>query len=251
MKKVILLCLLALAGGSSSSCVLDLLPCTQCDLIRNAQYRVRYPPADGNRTIFVFSSPQGCIRYDRPISRVCSNVEITFIGAGPRSFTAVPSSLNLQSPPATFTITGEQISSTSGMPMVQFRDEYAVLIDERPASAVASDGTWLQINTPDLSSAWSGQYTIEVANMMVGGGQEVIGVAQLETYGRDRPDADGDGWFADQDCNDNDPSVNPGASPDCSRLQFDRNCNGREDYWELCCDPRMECQMQRSRPPDR
>ncbi|WP_139922586.1 Ig-like domain-containing protein [Hymenobacter sp. DG01] len=40
------------------------------------------------------------------------------------------------------------------------------------------------------------------------------------------PDADGDGYPADQDCNDQDASINPGAKDACG---IDRNCDGQLD----------------------
>lgn len=52
-------------------------------------------------------------------------------------------------------------------------------------------------------------------------------------------DADGDGWSACYDCNDNDPSINPGAGINCGAGE-DLNCNGQDDYEECyggggCC----------------
>ncbi|HEX8181596.1 MAG TPA: RICIN domain-containing protein [Pyrinomonadaceae bacterium] len=49
-------------------------------------------------------------------------------------------------------------------------------------------------------------------------------------------DNDGDGFNACTDCNDNDPSVNPAADPDCAG-GGDRNCNGIWDSNECnSCD---------------
>ena len=55
------------------------------------------------------------------------------------------------------------------------------------------------------------------------------------------PDGDGDGWDVYSDCDDTDPFVNPGASPDCSGLYFDRNCNGQYDMNEYECNYNPEC----------
>lgn len=45
------------------------------------------------------------------------------------------------------------------------------------------------------------------------------------------PDNDGDGYPADQDCNDYDSSIYPGAPIYCNSGE-DRNCNGQDDYQE-------------------
>lgn len=45
------------------------------------------------------------------------------------------------------------------------------------------------------------------------------------------PDNDGDGYPSNQDCNDYDSSVYPGASISCGSGQ-DKNCNGQDDYRE-------------------
>src|SRR5687768_2270671 len=112
------------------------------------------------------------------------------------------------------------------------------------ATAVAGDGSWVQISVPDLSRAYSGQFQILVVNKTSDGGEEEMGYAPVTLWGRDRVDADGDGWFSDEDCDDNDPFVNPYASPDCYGSYSDRNCNGIWDSDECYsgdpCNPYQE-----------
>jgi hypothetical protein len=42
-------------------------------------------------------------------------------------------------------------------------------------------------------------------------------------------DADGDGWGADEDCDDSDPAVNPGATEVCDEDDTDEDCDGLND----------------------
>jgi Zn-dependent metalloprotease len=81
-----------------------------------------------------------------------------------------------------------------------------------------------------------------------------VGVAVGELPPPPPPDNDGDGWDIYSDCDDNDPFVNPGQSPDCSGMYFDRNCNGQYDAseWECSnqeCPPGMICQPQYKTAP--
>lgn len=66
-----------------------------------------------------------------------------------------------------------------------------------------------------------------------------VGVAVGELPPAPPPDNDGDGWDIYSDCDDTDPFTNPGASPDCSGLYYDRNCNGVYDMNE--CSGGGEC----------
>jgi thermolysin len=71
-----------------------------------------------------------------------------------------------------------------------------------------------------------------------------VGVAVGELPPAPPPDNDNDGWDIYSDCDDNDPFVNPGASPDCNGVYYDRNCNGLYDMNESACTGGYEC------PPD-
>ena len=57
-------------------------------------------------------------------------------------------------------------------------------------------------------------------------------ITQLGTFGI-CPDNDGDGFPVDVDCNDNNPTVNPGASETCDGI--DNNCNGQVDEGCTTC----------------
>lgn len=240
MKRIILWCLLcACIAATLTSCVAVPSFCSRClNVTGGTRIRISYP--NGETTI-AFANDAGCFVF-APRGYPCSQIG-TQPMTGTRLFFASPASVDLQAPPATFTITGETISSAYGMPKVQIYDEYGTFVAETTAYEVAPDGSWLNVSTPNLSNVYTGMYSIEVANVTPSGTSEVIGAANLETYGRDRVDADGDGWFSDEDCNDYDFNVNRWASPDCSGSYWDRNCNGTSDSQECngCTDPRMEC----------
>ncbi len=67
-----------------------------------------------------------------------------------------------------------------------------------------------------------------------------VGVAVGELPPAPPPDNDNDGWDIYSDCDDNDPFINPGQSPDCSGFYYDRNCNGLYDASEYECN-QNEC----------
>jgi hypothetical protein len=117
------------------------------------------------------------------------------------SFTASPSSADLNNPPASATVTGQAMDATYGMPRVDYYNEDGYLIGTTYATSVAGDGSSLVAPVPDLSQSWSGTYTLEVVNKNSEGFYvDFLGSATVSCWGRDRPDTDGDGWYDDEDC---------------------------------------------------
>lgn len=102
-------------------------------------------------------------------------------------FSASPNSIDVQVPPPTVTISGSDMSGAYGMPSVAYYDEFGYLVAETTATAMASDGSWIQANTPDLSSVYSGSYNVIVRNATADGAWNPAGVATIDVYGNDPP----------------------------------------------------------------
>lgn len=105
----------------------------------------------------------------------------------PPFFSVSPSSIDLNSPPTSFTISGSGLSTTYGMPVVEYYDEFGQLMAQTTATDVAGDGTWLQANTPDLSNVYSGTYIVAVRNATWEGLWEFVGTTSVDVSGRDLP----------------------------------------------------------------
>lgn len=235
MRKRILLAALVLSLGMLSSCR-PCPPCPEsCGWAPFTELTVTYRLNTGT-VIDRFNVPgNGCVTYS---SRCldCNGNRIEVMGRRRSSFFGLfsvsPDPINLQAPPGTLTIYGYGISAAYGMPTIECLDPYGRRVSTTMATSVAGDGSWVQINLPDLSHAYTGQFQVLVVNRTWDGGQEEMGYSPINLWGRNRVDADGDGWFLDEDCDDNNPSINPLASPDCNGPNSDLNCNGVSDYDE-------------------
>jgi hypothetical protein len=177
-------------GGGSSQCS---APCTPGET-----YSIIYRDCcTGSVERFCFA---GTLNFPRDINGGCDVfvVRRRFFGF---FLTANPSSADLNAPPASVTISGQGMDGTYAMPKVEYFDGEGYFIGAVIATAIASDGSWLQAPVPDLSYVYSGTYTIRVTNMSSEGFYvDEVGSATMSCWGRDRPDSDGDGWFDDEDC---------------------------------------------------
>jgi hypothetical protein len=123
------------------------------------------------------------------------------------TLTAEPEGIDLQNPPESILITGQGIDNTYGPPMIEYFNSYGYLVGSVAAEKIGADGSWGYAPVPDLSSVYSGSYQVRVTNMTASGYYlNIVGTATINTWGRDRPDSDGDGWYDDEDCYPDDPS---------------------------------------------
>jgi hypothetical protein len=178
-------------------------------------------PFCGGQTAF------GGVRPGEVSEVVCFQSSFNF----PSSF--APSLVNAEAPAVTWTITGANMNTTYGMPAVQYYDAAGNLVCQMQATAIGGDGSWISGSTEGLQYLPSGNYGVQVWNATADGAGEFCGVASVIVW---RPsevppciDNDEDGFCSNEDCNDWDATVFPGASSECARGQ-DRDCNGQDDY---------------------
>lgn len=204
----------ALTLCATSGCI-TLTP-TECQVNNkdaNTTYIISYNHPPGvHQDILRTTNASGTLFYPKDANGACGDVTITRTGAGFNSFSASPSSIDLESPPSTMTIYGSDIDSTYGMPVVEFYDNNSDFVGRETATSVDSGGTWLVVNTPDLSSVYSGDYQIEVHNVNSSSGYDFIGVTDVITYGRDE----------EQGCNPSSQEVQ-----DCINC-----CSVNGSYWD-------------------
>lgn len=209
MKKILPLLLLVFlfmlpgcgGGGPSNTCTFN-------NLSPNATYLLVFDVGNGARQEVVATSDSfGRIIVPIPVGATSCGATIIVLRLNSNvPLSASPSSINLNSPPSTVTITGQSFDTTYGMPRVDYYDGNGYLVGSVFATSV-SGGTSLTANVPDLSAAYSGSYQIKVTNKASQGYySHTVGSVNISAWGRDRPDSDGDGWYDDEDCDPYDPS---------------------------------------------
>lgn len=209
LTKLLLLLVLSLSLVFVLQGCSDLTGCNYSDGPPNAPWTVVYSDQVTVRSGNV--KPDGTFNVPKYGGESCSQIR-TRVHFGTNlnlSLSASPASVYLPSPPTSGTINGSSFATTYGMPRVEYFDNYGYLVGSVNASSVASGGTSLQANLPDLSDAYSGTYQIKVANKTYDGfylGK--VGTATLTAWGRDRLDSDGDGYYDDEDCYPDDPFMN-------------------------------------------
>ena len=103
-------------------------------------------------------------------------------------FNAAPNLIDLQAPPATLEMTGENLTTTYGMPYIEYRDNYTGnLIGATSATYVSGKGSVLQAAAPNLSSVYDGVYTVLISNVRADGSLEPVGTSTIECTGRPYP----------------------------------------------------------------
>jgi hypothetical protein len=214
MKKIASFLLLALSlvlSGCASS-----HNCSFTNLTPNGTYVIVItdPSTNSSSTFQRVANSSGTITVSTMLN--CSNVVAIPAINSNFALSASPSSVNLQSPPATVTVTGQGFDTTYGMPRVDYYDGNGYLVGGAYATSVGSGGTSLQANVPDLCYVYSGTYQVRVVNKTSSGYYvHTVGSATMSAWGRDRTDSDGDGWYDDEDCAPSDPSFNYDCSETC------------------------------------
>lgn len=223
--------------GTPPDCVRHISP-----VLAGFRVTLRYPD---NSLLDVRVNDNGDIFFPRPRAPFCDFntpqeiccFQVMAVGVRPRfAFSASTTSINLQAPPSSIVIYGQDITADYGMPVVWVWDWNGRLVAGKEASAVASDGTWCQVDNLELTNCYSGTYTIVVSTTINYHTYLELGEVTITGWGRDLIDADGDGWPNDRDCDDSNPYVYPAAYPDCSGYNYDANCNGIADVDEFECN---------------
>jgi len=215
MKKiasVLLLSLMLVLSGCASS-----NSCNFNGLTPNATYVIviTNPSTNLSSTFQRIANSAGSITVSTSLN--CSNVVAIPAINSNLALSASPSSVNLLSPPATVTVTGQSFDTTYGMPRVDYFDGNGYLVGGVYATSVGSGGTSLQANVPDLSYVYSGTYQVKVVNRTSSGYYvHTVGSATMTAWGRERPDSDGDGWYDDEDCAPYDVNYNYNCPPPCN-----------------------------------
>jgi hypothetical protein len=94
-------------------------------------------------------------------------------------FILTPGDLYELALPATLQITGENMSTTYGMPHVEIFNEVGTVVANVTATSVTDDGTVLVATTPALSGLATATYGLEVLNVQSDGSLSPVGATPV------------------------------------------------------------------------
>ena len=98
-------------------------------------------------------------------------------------FSASPNPLYQNALATVLTITGSGFSSAHGMPVVQYYNLQGNLIAQETATAIASNGTWIDGPVPSsVTSVPAGAYAGVIKNANASGGFDYVGTASISVY---------------------------------------------------------------------
>jgi hypothetical protein len=96
------------------------------------------------------------------------------------AFSLAPNPVYTGAPPSGGTVIGSGLSTTYGMPLVQYYTLDGTLIAQENATSVASNGTWMQIPAFNISQLPGGTYAAFVNNAASGGGYTYLGTGAVQ-----------------------------------------------------------------------
>jgi hypothetical protein len=146
----------------------------------SGQIRVNNGRAPGTWLLQQFNGP--CFRA-LPFYYHIRRGEINYLRCnrpGSFSFNFNPIPLNANAAPATFQIYGTEISTTYGMPMIQFRNYTGTLVAKVRASSVGQGR--VTGSTTTIKTLPSGSYTAQVWSVMANGSTKLAGTAPMRVY---------------------------------------------------------------------
>jgi hypothetical protein len=145
--------------------------------------------SDSNSGVAI--GPSCTWEFQRDVSAQCSvptindSQNVTFsgqtvplpCGVAVNTFTASPSKIDPGNPPATVTITGQNMTATYAMPHVRFYDQSHTLFLEVTALSASSDGTTLVF--PGSQITFTGRFSATVYVMDANGNWDAVGGAAI------------------------------------------------------------------------
>ncbi|SRR6266700_2196040 len=109
------------------------------------------------------------------------------------NFSIAPNPIDVMAPPATITIAGNGLTTTYGMPQVQFFNSAGTIVGQSTATSVTNGGQTLTAPMPSLGTLNTATYGIKILNVQSGGSLVTAGLLPVQIDGREPRDGGGGG----------------------------------------------------------